>query len=46
MHLMARLTIGSLLAIAAGAAPAAADVMFIDTTFNLADYSPSAAYTS
>jgi len=34
-----------LLAIAAGAAPAAAGVMFTDNTFNLADYMASPTYT-
>jgi hypothetical protein len=46
MHPIARFTIGSLLVIAAGAAPAAADVMFTDTTFNLAHYAASPTYTS
>lgn len=46
MHPIARLTIGGLLAIAAGAAPAAADVMFTDTTFNLAPYAASPTYSS
>jgi hypothetical protein len=46
MHAIARLTIGSLLAIGAGAAPATADVVFTDNTFNLADYAPSPTYSS
>jgi hypothetical protein len=46
MHPIARLTMGGLLAIAAGAAPAAADVMFTDTTFNLAYYAASPTYSS
>jgi hypothetical protein len=46
MYPLTRLALGAVLAIVAGAGPAAADVIFSDNTFNLANYSPSAAFAS
>jgi hypothetical protein len=46
MYPLARLALGSMLAIVAGAGPASADVMFTDNTFNLGNYSPSPAFAS
>lgn len=45
-YLLTRLASGAALAIVAGAGPAAADVIFTDNIFNLANYSASLAYAS
>ena len=41
-----RLSLGGLLVLTLGVAPTRADVVYSDSTFNLADYSPSATYSS
>jgi hypothetical protein len=46
MNYQSRLAFGSLLAIVAGAGPAAADVIFTDATFNPANYASSPIYTT
>jgi hypothetical protein len=46
MFVKKRLAIGVVVAIVAGAGPAAADVVFTDNTMNLADYSASPTFTS
>src|SRR5579862_5673442 len=43
---LSRVGLGSLFAVALGVAPAFADVIFTDNTFNLANYSKSATFTS
>ena len=45
-YLLRRLALGAVLAIVAGAVPAAADVVFTDNTMNLANYSASLTYSS
>src|SRR5215831_8316572 len=46
MHLRSRLTLAGLLSIMAGVGPAAADVIFTDTTFNPANYVSSPVFSS
>lgn len=45
-YLLTRLALGTVLAIVAGAGPAAADVNFTDTTMSLANYLASSNYSS
>src|SRR5579862_3499399 len=46
MLALSRFGVGALLALILGVAPASAGLVYTDTTFNLADYSASSAFSS